>query len=336
MPGLRLAARRVARSYALRVSISVALLAAVLSRVDLAEIGHQLQNGSLGLFALAVAFVMGAVVIGGLRWHTFLVAVAVPTSHRTAVKAFFAGMFATNFLPASVGGDLVRGWVGATAGYRALAYASVIVDRASVLGCAFVVAWTSVLLAGGVPASAVRTLAIATVVFGVAAALLVVGVLLGTSPRVSLRRFVPRRLLPAARDFGYGLRASLDRPRVFVSTTVTGIAYQVMLITATWLLGRAVDVELAFSAVAIVLPSVLLLSAIPVSIGGLGVRELAFVTLLAPFGVSGTDATLVSLLAGAAYVLATSPGAVTLFAGRRDARAAISHDQDASASGLAR
>jgi glycosyltransferase 2 family protein len=331
----RSALRRVLGSYAFRIAVSLVLLVAVLSRVDLRMILNQLGDGRPELFLLAVAAIMCAVVIGGVRWHAFLAVVSVAVSYRDAVKAFFAGAFATNFLPASVGGDLVRGWVAAKPGSRARAFASVVVDRASVLGCAFVLAWIAALLADDVPATSIRILGVTTIVFAVVAALLVLVVLLGTS-RASLRRFVPDRLVPVTRDFGHGLRTSLDHPRVFVSTTLTGVAYQVMIVTGTWLLAMSVDVELAFSAVAIVLPSVLILAAMPISIGGLGVRELAFVTLLVPYGVSTTDATLVSLLAGAAYVLATAPGALMLLAGRRDARAAILDDKDASGTVIAR
>ena len=336
MTGRRSALRRVARSYTFRVAVSVVLLLAVLSRVDLREIANQLRDGHPGLFVLAVAVIMCAVVTGGVRWHAFLALVSVAASRRDAVRAFFAGAFATNFLPASIGGDLVRGWVATSAGHRARAFASVIVDRASVFGCGIILAWTAVVLADDVPATAVKVLVVTTTVFLTGAALFVLGVIVGTSSRVSLRRFVPSRVLPVTRDFGRGLRASFAHPRVFVSTTASGLLYQVLVVTGIWLLARAVDVAISFPAVAIVLPSVLVLAAIPISIGGLGVRELAFVTLLAPFDVSATDATLVSLLAGAAYVLATAPGAVTLLAGRRDARSAILDDQGRSGAATAR
>ena len=314
MPTLHLRARRIARSYALRAAISIGLLAVVLSRVDLAEIGRRIVNGNWWLFALAVGVLVAALLLGGLRWHLFLVAAGVPTSRRVAVKAFLSGAFAANFLPTAVGGDLVRGWVGAKAGYRARAYASVVADRVSVVACAFVLAWGAVLLADDVPEASVRTLVTATVALVIAVSF--AQLLLAGSTPATCKRLIPRRLVPAARDLRGGLRASLA-PRVLAFTTLTGLGYQLLVLTTTWLVAQAVDVDLAFMTLAIVLPSVLVLSAIPVSIGGLGVRELAFVALLDPFGVSATDATLVALMAGATYALATAPGAVTLLVRRR-------------------
>ncbi len=303
----------------LRASISIGLLLAVLSQVDLAAIGRQLRSGNWALFALAVGVLVLALVLGGVRWHRFLAAARVPTTRLVAVKAFFAAAFASNFLPAAVGGDVVRGWVGAKAGYRTRAYASVIIDRVSVVACAFVLAWAAVVL-DDAPVASVRTLMTATLVLVIAVALLCL--LLGGSSPTRLKRVIPRRLVPAARDLREGLRLSVAVP-VLAATTPTGIGYQLLVLTTTWLLSEAVNVDVAFTALAIVFPSVLVLSAIPVSLGGLGVRELAFVALLAPFGVSATDATLVALMAGAAYALATAPGAVTLLLDRRAAQAGI-------------
>jgi hypothetical protein len=57
---------------------------------------------------------------------------------------------------------------------------------------------------------------------------------------------------------------------------------------------------------------VLVVTALPFSLGGLGLREGSYVVLLHQAGVSTTDATLVSLLATLLFALATLPGAYAL------------------------
>jgi hypothetical protein len=60
------------------------------------------------------------------------------------------------------------------------------------------------------------------------------------------------------------------------------------------------------------MPPVLMVSALPVSIAGYGVREASFVVLLGRVGIDSTDATLLSLVGGVAFALASLPGGLLL------------------------
>jgi hypothetical protein len=92
------------------------------------------------------------------------------------------------------------------------------------------------------------------------------------------------------------------------------------MVLASWILARAIDLDLSFSLLAVVSPLVIVATLIPISIAGFGVREGGYVALLATAGVSAPDATLLSLLSVATLAIATLPGAVALLlpsAGRR-------------------
>ena len=115
-------------------------------------------------------------------------------------------------------------------------------------------------------------------------------------------------------------RSSLSGRRLLSRTTALGLTYEALAVLALWLAARSVDVPLSLWAMAAILPPILLLSAIPISIGGFGVREVSFVALLAPVGINATDATLAALLGQAAFVLATLPGAFVLLRRRDPAR----------------
>ena len=87
-----------------------------------------------------------------------------------------------------------------------------------------------------------------------------------------------------------------------------------------WLASRAISLELSYAVLAVTLPPVLLVSALPVSIAGYGVREGSYVLLLRHIGVTATDATLLSLLFGISFAIASLAGGVAL-ARRRATRA---------------
>ena len=64
------------------------------------------------------------------RWHTLLRGADIQTTYLQTVRITFAGLFASNFLPTTIGGDVVRLGGAIRMGYdRALVLASLVVDR---------------------------------------------------------------------------------------------------------------------------------------------------------------------------------------------------------------
>jgi hypothetical protein len=81
---------------------------------------------------------------------------------------------------------------------------------------------------------------------------------------------------------------------------------------AFWLVARSIGLRIPFSVLATTLPLVFIISALPISIGGLGVREASYVALLGRAGVTATDAALLSVLFGLSFMVATLPGGLAL------------------------
>jgi glycosyltransferase 2 family protein len=81
--------------------------------------------------------------------------------------------------------------------------------------------------------------------------------------------------------------------------------------------------ELSFALAAISAAVVVVATLIPVSVGGLGIREGGFVLLLGEAGIDAADATLVSLLSAAAVLIASAgvAGSVYLYDALRTGRA---------------
>ena len=86
-----------------------------------------------------------------------------------------------------------------------------------------------------------------------------------------------------------------------------------------WVLGQSLGLTVAFDQWFIVVPTVLLISMLPISIGGWGVREGAMVLALRGFGIPTEEALLPSILFGLCAVTATLPGATFWILARRPA-----------------
>jgi uncharacterized membrane protein YbhN (UPF0104 family) len=130
-----------------------------------------------------------------------------------------------------------------------------------------------------------------------------------------LRALTPGRLKTPALQVRSLLRAYATDPRTLAMLLLTSLAYQALISLALVTLASAIDVHLSFATAAVVLTLVSVVTLIPISIGGFGIREGSYVVLLAGASVAATDATLISVLSVAALFFASLPGAFMLARG---------------------
>jgi glycosyltransferase 2 family protein len=303
--------RKLAGSFWLRALVSAGLLALVLSRIDFGDARERLSGGSWGWFAAAAAAMLASFLVGAFRWHLYLDAAAVEASLSSTVRAYLIGVFTTNFLPSQLGGDVTRTWVASRPGTRLRAATTVVVDRATALACLVAVGWIAVAAnPGPVPGEILAALAAANGAVALGAVL----VALIHFRRIRIGRPVSTRLLGQRREVREAASACL-RGSVLRRTIVIGLGFQGLVALAAWFVLRSIALDLPFSVFAASLAPVLIVSAAPISIAGFGVREGSYVVLLGYAGVSTTDATLLSLVAAAAFAVASLPGAVALLRG---------------------
>ena len=302
--------RRAARSLWFRALVTLSLLALVAAQIDWDAAGERLAEGDWSWFAAAVAALVVALVVGAVRWHLLLAAAGVEGGWLQTLRAYAIGVFSNNFLPTSFGGDAARAWIVGRSGHRLVrAATSVVVDRVSALVCLVIVAWAVVALdPGTVPDSLLAALLVTT---GAGLGALVIGAV-AMRAGGGLARRLPQRVRSGARTARDTLADYGRSPRLFLSAFSLGVVFQTLTITAVWLLAKAIEVDLAFTVAAVAVPLVLVITIVPVSIAGFGVREGGFVVLLAEADIDATDATLLSLLSVVALAVSSLPGALAM------------------------
>jgi uncharacterized protein (TIRG00374 family) len=288
---------------ALRVLISAVLLGAVLAYADVGEVARALRDGEWGWFAVGLPVMALAVVLGGLRWWLLLEGAEIDVSAWRAVRAFAASLVLNLVLPTAVAGDAVRTWViGRQSGRLLAAAAATVIDKFTALTCLFGVGWVAYALdPGAIPHS--LGIVFVWVTAGLLAAFMVAA-LVAAGVRPVLHRF-PERLASMARECWSLIRIWAGSRKLVASVLGLGVAYQVLAVIVFVLVGRTLGLELPFALAAVSAAIVLVATLIPVSVGGLGIREGGFVLLLGEAGIGAADATLVSLLSAAAVLLAS-------------------------------
>ncbi len=297
-----------------RAFFTVLLLALIATLVDWGAAVDQLQDGSWPLFLAAIGVLFCSQLVGAWRWYYLLEGAGLPRPLPAVIRAYLMGAFANSFLPTAFGGDLARALLLAKPGpplVRALL--SVVVDRFLALWCLIVIAWLSLAIRPGtIPTSLALTLLAVTAAGLLASALLI---LLGMRGGSSLARRLPERVVEWARETRATLHLYRRRPRTLVIGFGLGLIFQGLTVTSLWLVAKAIDIDAPITLLAVVTPLVLVVTLIPISIAGFGLREGGMVVFLATADYSTTEATLLSLMSVVALVAASLPGAVAILAG---------------------
>jgi hypothetical protein len=180
------------------------------------------------------------------------------------------------------------------------------------MACLLILAWVAVIVkVGEIPGDVVLLLAASTGLAGLALAAAVV-----VARRRGLGRFLPEAIRPWTGEVAKVIRSTLADRALIGEIMLIGIAYQAIVLAAIWLISESLGLPLDPADLAIVVPTILVVMLAPISLAGFGVREGAFIVLLAKFGISSADATLLSLLSVVAVTIASLPAAIPLATGK--------------------
>jgi uncharacterized protein (TIRG00374 family) len=91
-------------------------------------------------------------------------------------------------------------------------------------------------------------------------------------------------------------RFYLRSPRLALSTSIISLGVQAANVLSVWLLGLALGLDIPLVYYWIVVPVVCILTLLPLSVAGVGIREGSMVLLLAPLGVDRDQALCLALL----------------------------------------
>ncbi|MGH9746050.1 MAG: lysylphosphatidylglycerol synthase transmembrane domain-containing protein [Candidatus Acidiferrales bacterium] len=238
--------------------------------------------GSLPLYLwiLVLAGYLGAHCIGVSKWRLMVNLAGSGLSWMQAARCYFAGLFGSLFLPSLIGGDLVRASMALRIGRtKAGVLLGSLVDRSVDFVALALLAGTGALL---VPGSLDQKDRRIFFLFGAAA---VTGIVLvaAIAALLPVRRFsfrMKRRFVRLRR----AARSMVRQPGAVLAALSFAIAAQLAFILLNTALARACGLHLPFRVWLFAWPLAKLSAAIPITQGGIGVREAALVVLLLPFG----------------------------------------------------
>ena len=275
-----------------RAAVSLGLLALLFVFLPWHEARDAFRKVPLSLWvAVLTGFILGHMV-GVVKWRMLVNSGSVRLGLFDALRAYSAGLFTNICLPGIVGGDVIRATLAARRMDRAGdVIAAGIVDRAiDIASLALVTAIGGILVGRTAAGPTATTIGIAA---GASAVVALVFVLLMIRRRLSAwpRRF--RR--PIGRTLA-ALRRLSSQPSTILFCALLSIAMQVWFVVLNIFIGRSLGINVPGAVWFFTWSLAKVAALVPISLGGLAVRDAAFAALIAPFGVPLTTGVVASLV----------------------------------------
>jgi uncharacterized membrane protein YbhN (UPF0104 family) len=307
--------------FSAKMLLSIGVLFYIARGLDLNQLRIHLLAVDPAMFALALALIgIQTFVLNG-RWVLIMRALGVSMEWQSGWRILMVSLWFNQVLPSSAGGDVVRMWLlRQRDGTWPQAVKGVMADRfTALLGLV-------VLMVVGLPLLLLRV-ADRPAIFAIGG-LTIAGVA-GTAVLLTLDKW-PKRLIalrPFASfiEFGSLVRFLLLRFQQRKILFGSALLIHLMTAAAVYALAMGLQVQLSVLDAYILIPPVILLTAVPISISGWGVREGAIVACLGLAHVPPDRALSISLLLGAvSVIIGVAGGAIWLASPERSTYAAAS------------
>jgi uncharacterized membrane protein YbhN (UPF0104 family) len=290
--------------FLIKLAISVSLFGYFISFIEPADISRRLD------WPLALAFVIGCLLLlstalfAGLRWRLILreTAQTVPTG--MAFKSVLIGYFFDQFLPATIGGDGMRIWLFRKTGVSfALAAKSIVSDRIVGLISLLLFSALSLPFLGRVTDDATLASGLVLLIgLGLAFVLALMAVQL--LPHAWRRH----AFLTWMAELSSLTTIALVQPTLAGKTIGLSFLSLGALVGVYYAIAHAMQLDVSLLDLIVLIPPVVLLSAVPISFAGWGVREGIMVFALGKLGIDASDAVILSAGFGIAYAIAALGG----------------------------
>ena len=307
----------------LKAAVSLALLALLFSKVDVARLWSVARTASVPWLGLALSLYLAMILVSAWRWGLLLRTQGIPFTFSHLTSSFLVATFFNNFLPSNIGGDVIRiADTAPMAGSKTLATTVVLIDRGlGLLGLVLVAALGASVGLGPAKVGPVGP-GMLWAGFGVAAMVATPALLM---PETFTRLLQPLRVLhPEWVDerldrLTGALARFKESPATLVSCFMGAIAVQLILVSFYLAIAHSLQIPITFAQLAVIVPISFIVQMLPVSMNGFGVREATFGFYFSRLGLPLESALLLSFIGAALILLFSLSGGVAYTARLRHA-----------------
>jgi uncharacterized protein (TIRG00374 family) len=293
-------------AWLLKFGVSTGLIWYLLEKISSSNVVKYVLELSIDVLLFSIFLIIVQGILAAIRWRLVITAIGHRLSLIKATIITFVGLFFNQFMPASIGGDAVRIWQSKKAGLpMPIAVTSVMLER---FGSFLAV---TVLSLSMLPILTIKEhnefiymISILAATAGIAALGLIM--FLDRLP-INLHHL---KSVQGAGELARYTRMIFLNAKLTIYFFLTALGSQVLLSLAAFSLANGMGLDVDFIECLAIMPSVMILSSLPISVGGWGVREVAMVSAFGIFGVAPEAATALSVILALTASVASIPGGI--------------------------
>jgi len=310
----------------IRGLITATLLVLLIYHLDLKALSSTLSSIRLWILIPAFFVQLGIMLIAARRWQIILTNFGITHRYRYLLRLFWIGSFFNQFLPSTIGGDMVRTYYLAKEKNVSMAttLTASLLERSGGLGAllliGFAATWIGEVSIEGVPV---------LLVYLVLGLIYILANLVLFNPHQHrlisrvLHRFHLDRLNAKFEMVYAGLHTLSRNVKALVLALALSLCMQFMAVVIVSICSRALHLEIPFSVFLVFVPLINLSIMVPLTINGFGLRESIYLLLFSQTGLPEETAVALSLVSVSVVMASALPGGVLYVLYKRKGRSSI-------------
>jgi hypothetical protein len=299
-------------SVTIKATITALLFYFLFRKVNLQQFGTTLSNARLGVLLASFSILWVGHYICIFRWRMLMRPLMPVFSLTRLFEIYCIGLFFNLTFPTAVGGDLVKMYyAGKPSGLYARSFAATFLDRDSGMLAMMILACLGTLL---LP-MALPGIPVSLIVWFSFAAFIAMNIAIFTP---TLHRLLTRLLhgvrfsKTAARvdAISNAFQVMGKHPRVLFDAILISLVNQLLVFTVTWVTAVGLHLHVSFLYFIVFVPVITLISMIPISLNGWGLREYAFLSLFSAIGIAPAPSLALGLVTDIMLLLSAVPGGI--------------------------
>lgn len=297
----------------IKILIAIVLIALLIKNVDFLKafaFFSSLNAASIGLICL-ISFWL--IFVSCIKWKMFLSYLHLPTPFWRLFNFYIMGYFFNNLLPTNVGGDAVR-LLFTAAGKETYSDSFVAVFMERFTGLVALLLFVLI----SIPLSVYHYRFIDNLGYILLLLAVIIGgtvIIIFINPDLLLKFKISNRFITKVhaklREILSTIQSFKKQKQLVIYSLLLSVLFNFLAIVNVYIVAWALQISLSFLSLLVFVPIILMISAIPFSINGLGISEGAYVLCLTQAGISAPAALSIALFMRAKNIILSAVGGVS-------------------------
>ena len=281
----------------LKVAVSIGLVTYLVQITQKDQLIEKFRTLSPGFVFFAWFYYTFCQLLSAYRWQLFLSVKGINVPLTKLFSFYMVGMFLNNFIPGAVGGDVVKAYDLYKSTQQAeIAVTSVFLERfTGLVGLGIVAVVAALFGFQKVQSPLIWFLVISTALFLVSVIFCIWHDGLSNRCVGLLRRLMPSQVGEKFEKFHLALHSYKFHTRTMLLAVLLSVFLQILFAFYYVITAKALHINLDIFYFILFLPIVTIVTMLPLSIGGLGIREACLVLLFAQVNIASADILSISL-----------------------------------------